>query len=156
MKLCPQCGAQNRDTARFCQNCSTVLVASLDCPSCGTSNAPSARYCQNCSTPLRGNTPMAGLTGRLALDYVLQNRYQIDRVLGRGGFGAVYLVGDNRLPGKRWAIKEMSDASLPDPAEKLRAVENFQREATLLASLNHPNLTKVTDFFAEGGRYYLW
>ncbi len=53
------------------------------------------------------------------------------------------------------AAKEMSDAALSDPAERQQAVEAFRREATLLASLNHPNLTKVVDYFEDRGKHYL-
>jgi len=69
--------------------------------------------------------------------------------------GAVYLVSDQRLGGKQWAMKEMSDAALIDPEEKQRAIQAFQNEANLLASLNHPNLTKVVDYFEEEGKHYL-
>jgi serine/threonine protein kinase len=69
--------------------------------------------------------------------------------------GAVYLVSDSRLSGKMWAVKEMSDSGLPDPAEKQRAVKAFRQEALLLASLSHPNLTKVVDYFEDRGKQYL-
>ncbi len=69
--------------------------------------------------------------------------------------GAVYQANDTRLVGKLWAIKEMSDASLTDPNERANAVAAFQREAQLLASLDHANLPKVSDFFQEQGKHYL-
>jgi serine/threonine-protein kinase len=155
MKTCSQCGFENRDAARFCQNCAAPLVAELVCPSCGMANPVVAKFCLNCATPLRGQTPPAGLTGMLPANTMLAGRYTVLSKLGKGGMGAVYLVSDNRLAGKQWAVKEMSDAALTDPGEKRKAVEAFQREATLLASLNHPNLTKVVDYFAEGGKHYL-
>lgn len=69
--------------------------------------------------------------------------------------GAVYQANDTRLAGKLWAIKEMSDASLTDPNERANAVQAFQREAQLLANLDHTNLPKVSDFFQEQGKHYL-
>ena len=39
---------------------------------------------------------------------MLSDRYQVERVLGEGGMGAVYLVSDTRLP-RQWAVKAMSD-----------------------------------------------
>lgn len=63
--------------------------------------------------------------------------------------GAVYLARMEALPGKAVAIKEMSCAG-----EK-SAIEHFQREASFLAHLEHPNLVQVTDFFEADGLYYL-
>jgi serine/threonine protein kinase len=74
---------------------------------------------------------------------ILKNRYRIDRVLGQGGMGAVYEAFDVNL-GVRVAVKE----NLFTTAEYER---QFKREATILASLRHPNLPRVTDHFIIGG-----
>lgn len=86
---------------------------------------------------------------------VLRNRYKTRRVIGQGGMGCIYLADDLRLEGRQCALKEVEhDRSLP--AEVLRQVrEQFLREATVLARLDHPNLPKVSDFFSLGGRDYL-
>jgi serine/threonine-protein kinase len=86
---------------------------------------------------------------------VLRSRYQIRRIIGQGGMGSIYLADDLRLEGRQCALKEVDhDRSLP--AEMLQqAREQFQREATVLARLDHPNLPKVSDFFSAGGRDYL-
>jgi serine/threonine protein kinase len=68
---------------------------------------------------------------------------------------AVYQARDQRLPTKFWAIKELSTSQLATPQELREAIQAFQREAQMLANLNHAHLPKVSDFFAEGGRYYL-
>ncbi len=165
MKLCPQCGTQNRDVARFCQSCSQALVSELICPSCSESNPVQARFCLNCAEPLRGRslptvTPQAqpqpsNLTGMLQPDTVLASRYKVVGKLGKGGMGAVYQVFDTRLTGKQWAMKELSDAAILDPQERQHTIEAFKHEATLLASLNHLNLTRVVDYFQENNKYYL-
>jgi serine/threonine-protein kinase len=95
------------------------------------------------------------MTGLLTPNTFLQARYVITRKLGQGGMGAVYQAQDARLQGKLWAIKEMSDAQLTDPAERANAIASFRREAQLLATLDHTNLPKVADFFEEGGKQYL-
>jgi serine/threonine protein kinase len=154
-KLCPACQSPNNDTARFCTNCAAPLVTELVCSACGTINAPTAKFCSNCAAPLRGITPPLGLTGLLSPNTTLANRYQVQKKLGRGGMGAVYLVTDLRLAHKPWAVKEMSDAALTDPQEKALAIEAFQREAALLAALNHPNLARVVDYFEDHGKHYL-
>jgi formylglycine-generating enzyme required for sulfatase activity len=79
----------------------------------------------------------------------LQGRYLIQRVLGQGGMGAVYLALDTRLGQAPVAVKENFDASPQAQAQ-------FQREAIALAQLSHPNLPRVTDHFIEPtGRQYL-
>jgi len=86
---------------------------------------------------------------------LLSGRYEIVRRIGRGGMAAVYQARDRNLPGRNVAIKEMSDASLTDPAEYQQAVAAFQQEAQLLLSLDHPHIVRVFDFFSTGNKYYL-
>jgi serine/threonine-protein kinase len=84
----------------------------------------------------------------------LQNRYRIVARLGAGGMGAVYRAWDRRLD-VAVAVKEM----VPQPGLDSQTLANlrrqFQREAQILARLNHPNLVRVTDFFQERGNAYL-
>ena len=84
----------------------------------------------------------------------LQNRYRIVRQIGGGGMGMVYLAEDTRLSGRRCAVKEMSPAALP-PQDRAWATSAFRQEAQMLANLDHPGLTAVTDFFFEVGNWYL-
>src|SRR5512133_2994197 len=86
---------------------------------------------------------------------VLRGRYKIRRIIGQGGMGSIYLADDLRLEGRLCALKEVEhDRSLP--MELMReAREQFLREATVLARLDHPNLPKVSDFFSVGNRDYL-
>lgn len=83
----------------------------------------------------------------LAPGTVLQNRYRIVRQLGRGGMGAVYEAVDQRL-GKTVALKETlsSESSMR---------KQFEREARLLAGMQHPALPQVSDHFVEGNRAFL-
>lgn len=86
---------------------------------------------------------------------VLRNRYKIRRIIGQGGMGSIYLADDLRLEGRQCAIKEVEhDRSLPTEMVR-QARDQFMREATVLARLDHPNLPKVSDFFSIGGRDYL-
>lgn len=69
--------------------------------------------------------------------------------------GSIYLADDLRLEGRLCALKEVEhDRTLPAEMVK-QAREQFLREATVLARLDHPNLPKVSDFFSIGGRDYL-
>jgi serine/threonine protein kinase len=72
---------------------------------------------------------------------VLQNRYAVEKQIGEGGMGTVYLATDRRF-GTKVAIKQ---TLFTDP-NLLRA---FEREAQLLNSLRHPALPRVSDHFAD-------
>ncbi|MEW5871938.1 MAG: bifunctional serine/threonine-protein kinase/formylglycine-generating enzyme family protein [Chloroflexota bacterium] len=75
---------------------------------------------------------------------MLHNRYRIVKLLGQGGFGAVYRAWDTNLNGP-CAVKENFDTS---PA----AQAQFAREASLLFNLRHPNLPRVFDSFTVTGQ----
>jgi eukaryotic-like serine/threonine-protein kinase len=86
---------------------------------------------------------------------VLRGRYKVQRIIGQGGMGCIYLADDQRLEGRQCALKEVEhDRSLPPDLLK-EARDQFLREATVLARLDHPNLPKVSDFFSIGVRDYL-
>jgi len=75
---------------------------------------------------------------------ILNQRYRIDRLLGQGGFGAVYLAWDLNLQAQVALKESLSSSPL---AEK-----QFRREANLLFRLRHPNLPIVHDCFSTPGR----
>jgi len=89
----------------------------------------------------------------LALDTVLRSRYKIVELVGQGGMGAVYRAEDLRLEGRQCAVKEVQLEAEASFAAQAR--EQFHREASVLARLDHPNLPKVSDYFSEGERDYL-
>jgi serine/threonine protein kinase len=78
---------------------------------------------------------------------LLQNRYLIEKQIGAGGMGAVYLAVDQRFE-SYVAIKETfyKDDELG---------EAFEREARLLNGLHHPNLPHVSDYFTESNGHFL-
>jgi tetratricopeptide (TPR) repeat protein len=74
-------------------------------------------------------------------EQVIQNRYEVVRLLGSGGTGRVFLVRDRHADGRELALKVLDDVkSAPDLADHLR------HEFRLLAHLHHPNLVEVYDF----------
>lgn len=86
---------------------------------------------------------------------VLRNRYKILERIGQGGMGNIYLADDIRLQGRQCALKEVEyDRKTPQKLIK-EAREQFFREATVLARLDHPNLPKVSDYFSIGLKDYL-
>ncbi len=93
-------------------------------------------------------------TGPLEPGTVLQGRYQIERLLGGGGMGMVYLAHDQRLANRPCAIKEMVDHFI-DQAQRIEANEYFAREADTLAQLKHQAIPAITDRFELANRHYL-
>jgi eukaryotic-like serine/threonine-protein kinase len=79
---------------------------------------------------------------------ILQDRYRIVRQLGQGGMGTVYEAVDERVSAAV-VVKEANEAT--DENER----REFEREARLLANLQHKTLPKVMDYFIEGGTEYL-
>ena len=87
---------------------------------------------------------------------MLQDRYRVVGTLGMGGFSSVYQARDMRFPNvtKLCAIKEMM-ISAPDPQMRELTIKSFEREASMLAMLDHPAIPDVSDYFTEGDRSYL-
>lgn len=86
---------------------------------------------------------------------VLRKRYQVTKIIGQGGMGCIYLAEDLRLEGRLCAVKEVEyDRAMPKEILQ-EGRDQFQREATVLARLDHPNLPKVSDFFSINDRDYL-
>jgi outer membrane protein assembly factor BamB len=108
--------------------------------------------------PLPDADPPSGLAAiqMLAAGTVLQGRYRVEEPIGIGGMSVVYRGRDLRFKdvARYCAIKEMSQ-SAPDSHTRSLNLKNFEREAGLLATLQHPAIPKVYDFFEEGGRIYL-
>src|SRR6202051_81614 len=76
--------------------------------------------------------------------------YEVVSAIGAGGMGEVYQAHDTKL-GRDVAIKVLPEAFARDP-EKL---SRFQREAKLLASLNHPNIATIHGLEDSNGTSYL-
>jgi predicted Ser/Thr protein kinase len=107
----------------------TLMVA--ECQVCGTCHDATVATCPTDGTPLR--------QGRLPR--VVEAKYRVDRVLGRGGMGTVYRAHDMRLD-RDVAIKVVRGELLSDPDARTR----FRREAQLVARLQHPGIVAVFDY----------
>jgi eukaryotic-like serine/threonine-protein kinase len=81
----------------------------------------------------------------LPIGTVVGNRYIVEELLGKGGFGAVYLVKDQRVKGNLFALKEVIDS---DQKERLR----FAFEGDILKRLDHAALPRVYRAFDDDKR----
>src|SRR5580658_7630483 len=84
---------------------------------------------------------------------VIANRYRVIQPLGEGGMKAVYLAEDLHFKARRCALAVMVDSFTSDYARR-HAVFSFQREADVLAQLDHPAIPKVSDRFSEQDHHY--
>jgi len=98
--------------------------------------------------------PKVAPSAQLEPDTLLLDRYIIVRRVGGGGMGSVYQAKDKRLADRLCAVKEMIEM-FADETQRLKAVEDFKREAEVLAQLEHPSIPTIYDYFIESGRYYL-
>jgi serine/threonine protein kinase len=103
-----------------------------------------------------GDGPGDDFDGALQPETILLARYKIIGQLGGGGQGAVYQARDLNFPEARRlvAIKEML-VTASDPNIREQTMKTFQREANILATLSHPAIPKIYDFFDQNDRAYL-
>lgn len=92
----------------------------------------------------------------LQVGSVLQNRYRITGVIGVGGMGSVYQARDLHFPNvvRYVAVKEMLNPHADQGAREL-ALRTFERESDMLASLSHPAIPSIFDYFPSKMRAYL-
>jgi len=112
----------------------------LECPSCGRCYDGDVAAC-----PVDGRALVASLPTARHLD----GKYLLERLIGRGGMGAVFQATDLRL-GRTVAVKAILDVHFDDAVVRQR----FAREARASARIVHPNVVGVFDLGEfEGGAY---
>jgi len=83
---------------------------------------------------------------------VINDRYEVLSLLGRGGMSTVYRVRDRNLDGQEIALKLLKTSLLEDKGMR----ERFRREAIISRSLDHPNIVRVFDFDCTySGEYFI-
>lgn len=111
----------------------------LHCPLCHAHYLDSSfRRCPHDGTPLlTADGTALGWIGE-----IVQERYRVDRFLGKGGMAQVY-EACHLATGRKVAIKIVQPRMATDPAV---ALERFRREAQLLSRITHPNVVAIEDF----------
>ena len=119
-----------------------------ECPKCDLCYGDEVAVCQFDETPTRLSLP----GGQLIAD-----RYWLEKRLGRGAMGQVYLARDKKFDTRRVAVKTVrQDVLNSDDLQEGEAIARFEREAQAAASIQHPNTVSVTDFGESAdGVFYL-
>lgn len=119
-----------------------------ECPKCELCYPDEVSVCPVDQTPTKLSLP-GGL--------LLANRYLLERRLGRGAMGQVYLAKDNKFENRRVAVKTVrQDILNSDDLQEGEAIVRFGREAQAAASIQHPHTVSVTDFGENAdGVFYL-
>ena len=98
--------------------------------------------------------PHAGST-QLKPGDLLQDRYEIQDIIGIGGMGTVYRARDKNFKAIRLvAIKEMI-SQINDPLVRKKIYLNYERESNILATLRHQSIPRIYDYFMRNDRAYL-
>ena len=128
-------------TPHTCPQCGAPLESDRPCPACLLAQAMAAQT---------GPAPGPGFHPSLEELAALFPQYDLQRQLGRGGMGVVYLARQKSL-NRMVAIKILD----PARARDARFAERFAHEAELLARLSHPHIVTIHDFGQAGGLFYL-
>ena len=125
----------------------------LECFRCHTPIPENSRFCSSCGADISGagtgaSTSSVDLMAE-RLGRVVEGKYRIERLLGKGGMGAVFLAHDVTLE-REVAIKVLP----PDVAQDDQVVRRFQQEAKTAAKLDHPNIIPIYRVESEGGLNY--
>jgi serine/threonine-protein kinase len=127
------------------------------CPKCQADNPDTVKYCGECGTqlgPAKETLPITETLKKpaqtIAPGTVFAERYEILEKIGEGGMGEVYRALDKNLA-RAVAIKILPDTF----AEDKERLARFEREARLLAVLNHPNIAAIHGLEETEGRRFL-
>src|SRR5215831_9932144 len=138
---CPRCGSDNREGAKFCNECATPLP--LCCPACGTENRPGAKFCDACAVPLA--TPPA-VTGGQGADA------EITRVLAGHPLGISLSGPDGRgVAPLRYTPRHLAEKILQSQA----ALEGEPKQVTVLFADLKASMELLADRDPEEARQLL-
>lgn len=146
---CLSCGAEIESSSRFCRSCGASQSGDVDATATSTpapSNAP-----KPVPRSSRSSSSISSVTqGRFLPGTLLDERYRIIALLGRGGMGEVYRADDLTL-GQQVALKFLPEATARDEA----SLERFRNEVRIARRISHPNVCRIYDIGEADGLTFL-
>src|SRR5215471_12357860 len=121
----------------------------MECRECGAMLAATAKFCSECGWRVQAAPDPNVDPLKEALEKSIGFQYRIERLLGRGGMGAVYLAHELALD-RDVAIKVLP----PEQAGAPQLRDRFKREARIAARLTHPNIVPLHTFGEVDGLVY--
>ena len=125
----------------------------VECFRCHTPIPGNSRFCLSCGADVSGGDGPTSTSSvdivRERLQRLIEGKYRLERLLGKGGMGQVFLAHDLTLE-REVAIKVLP----PDVAQDDQVVRRFQQEAKTAAKLDHPNIIPIYRVESEGGLNY--
>lgn len=97
---------------------------------------------------------MTVLETKISPGTIINNRYEIHKVLGQGGFGRTYLASDNERFEELCVLKEFLPENRGE-GMNTKSRELFEREAKVLYQINHPQIPKFLAWFIQMGRLFI-
>jgi|SRR4028119_1394056 serine/threonine-protein kinase len=98
-------------------------------------------------------TQLGQLCGQQQL---FRDRYEVLRMIGRGGFGVTFLAKDMSLPGEPFCVIKQLCPKVSDPSALENARKRFEREAKTLGKLgSHSQIPRLLNYFVAEGEFYL-
>jgi predicted Ser/Thr protein kinase len=145
MSICPSCGVELSQAARFCPSCGKPIentddLATVDVSSLLPQSARSGSGSSSRSASSSGTVDYLLSEGRFLPGRLIAGRYRIIALLGKGGMGEVYRADDLTL-GQAVAIKFLPDEATRD--EGMR--DRFKNEVRIARRVSHPNVCRVYD-----------
>ncbi|MCM2257195.1 MAG: serine/threonine protein kinase [Vicinamibacteria bacterium] len=121
----------------------------MRCPACDEGLPEAARFCPRCGAACAAAPEPPADPVRDLLKAALGRQYEVGRLLGRGGMGAVYLATETALE-REVAVKVLP----PEHGATRESRERFRREARTAAKLSHPHIVPLHTFGDVDGTLY--
>jgi serine/threonine protein kinase len=128
--------------------------STMECLKCHTPLPDNSKFCFACGADQTGGGTLSTTSGEIEnlqrrLQRIVEGKYTITRMVGKGGMGAVFLAQDLALD-REVAIKVLP----PDISQDPKVVQRFQQEAKTAAKLDHTNIIPIYRVESEGGLNY--
>ena len=128
--------------------------STIECVRCHTPLPDNSKFCFACGADQTGGGAHATTSGQVhdlmtRLQRIVEGKYKLERLLGKGGMGAVFLAQDLTLD-REVAIKVLP----PEISQDQHVVKRFQQEAKTAAKLDHTNIIPIYRVESDGGLNY--